>query len=291
LTEESYDLSESRRSVRELYPVLLDAYGNVIDGYHRLRADPAWRTETLEHIQTPTQLVLARIIANTHRRNISRGERAEQIERLARALVEDENVPREELIPPISELTTFSDRYIRDLLPDEYKLRPGAGPRPSVEPGSTQSGEFDEALRRIGIGVSDSPMEPESDSITRTASVGPNVEAPVDRVEQAEEYLRRYFERYLRPDEDFLAWDVARKYGITEEDARSLIEKIQAERTKPDTGPRPGRTAIVPETPSTCTCPLCGRSGADRNLILMRVEDPKLAQLTLTEFITEALQR
>jgi hypothetical protein len=111
--EERYDLGESKHSVRELCPVLLDAHGNVIDGYHRLRADPGWRTETLEHIRTPTQLVLARIIANTHRRAVSREEREEQVNEFAKCLVEDENVSREGLIPTIADLTTFSDRYVR----------------------------------------------------------------------------------------------------------------------------------------------------------------------------------
>jgi len=45
---EVYNLAETRRSVDELYPVLLDAHGNLIDGNSRLDAAPGWRTETGE---------------------------------------------------------------------------------------------------------------------------------------------------------------------------------------------------------------------------------------------------
>ena len=121
MSEERYDLKESKRSVQELYPVLRDAYGNVIDGNHRLEADPKWRSETLKHIRTPTQLALARIVANTHRRAISREERAEQIRELASTLTEHDEVPREEIVVTIADLTTFTERYVRDLLPGEYK--------------------------------------------------------------------------------------------------------------------------------------------------------------------------
>jgi len=138
MSEERYDLKESKRSVRELYPILKDAHGNVIDGFHRLEIDPAWHDEILDWIKTPTQLWLARIIANTHRRTVSREERAAQIRELAKSLMENDGVPKEEIVSTIAELTTFTERYVRNLLPDEYKQRLGAGPS-RVELSSTQT--------------------------------------------------------------------------------------------------------------------------------------------------------
>lgn len=38
--------------VGPLYPVLVDAYGNVIDGLHRLEADPKWPKKKLEWVKT-----------------------------------------------------------------------------------------------------------------------------------------------------------------------------------------------------------------------------------------------
>jgi len=152
---EGYDLAKSKKSVHELYPVIKDAHGNVIDGFHRLEADPNWKTETLEQIKTPAQLALARIIANTHRRSISKEERKLQLVTLAEELVK-EGMKREDVIPQIVELTTFTDRYIREMLPNEYKVRPGvggAGTHKPVELSSTQDHEhvYDEGSTHCRI--------------------------------------------------------------------------------------------------------------------------------------------
>jgi len=280
--EERYDLTESRRSVRELYPVLLDAHGNVIDGFHRLRAAPGWRTETLEHIRTPTQLVLARIIANTHRRSVSREEREEQINELARCLLEGENLPREELISTIAELTTFSDDYIRRLTSDDYKLRPGVGggAHASVGLSPTQREEFDETLRNIGIVVPrGTPGPPSLDAISEE-------EAPAKSIDG---YIADYFSRFKRPDEEFLVWDLQQKYDVSEEEALRHLKEFK-EPKKPQV--RSERPTYEPLQSPTCCCPLCGRDGADKLLILANfVEDANMAQLTLFDFITEALKR
>jgi len=138
MTAEAYSLELTRRYVEELYPVLLDAHGNVIDGFNRLDHVPGWRTETRSSITTPAQLWAARIIANTCRRVVSRSERAEQLSEFARCLVE-EGLPKDQVVARISEITTFTERYVRMLLPAEYKrtykselgseLEPGQGER------------------------------------------------------------------------------------------------------------------------------------------------------------------
>jgi hypothetical protein len=123
---EGYDLQRSKKAVSELYPVIKDAHGNVIDGFHRLDADPNWKTETIATITTPLQLALARIVANTHRRSVSKEERKLQLVTVAEELVK-EGVAKEQVIPTMVELTTFSEDYLRRMLPDEYKKRPGVG--------------------------------------------------------------------------------------------------------------------------------------------------------------------
>lgn len=124
--EEGYNLQKSKKAVSELYPVIKDAHGNVIDGFHRLDADPNWKTETIATITTPLQLALARIVANTHRRSINKEERKLQLVAVAEELVK-EGLAREQVIPAMAELTTFSEDYLRRMLPDEYKQRPGVG--------------------------------------------------------------------------------------------------------------------------------------------------------------------
>jgi hypothetical protein len=264
LMEGWYDLGLSRRSVRELYPVLLDAHGNVIDGFHRLRVDPGWRTETLGHVRTPTQLVLARIIANTHRRSVSREEREEQVNEFARCLSEDEGVPGEEILSTIADLTTFSERYVRGLLSSEYK-------RDYVlRDKSELSSELDED-------------EAEAEAVLEEDDVE-DVDVSGSAVEErpAEEYVAEYFSRYLQPDEDFLAWDLGRRFGMSESEARELIEDFKDRRK---VQPASRRTVVSRGSPLKCACPLCGRGGADRNLILLKTEDPELAQLSLGDFV------
>jgi len=163
--ETLYDLAETRRSVDELYPVLLDAEGNVIDGNHRLDVHPNWRTETLPNIKTRVQLWAARIIANGCRRVVSRDERAEQFTMLAKSLVEDEGVPRTQVAKTISRLTTYSERYVQLLLPAEYKRCYEKSDPGSQLPGKQEAGEsdlrsqlpgFSEALTSLGVTVPES---------------------------------------------------------------------------------------------------------------------------------------
>ncbi len=283
MTEERYDLRESKRSVRELYPVLRDAHGNVIDGFHRLEIDPTWHDEILPWIKTPTQLALARIIANTHRRTVSREERAAQIRELAKSLMDHDGVAKEEIVSTIAELTTFSEIYVRSLLPDEYKIRPGVGGRPvnlRFIPDET-------SVTQITVPTG-TPEPPTGNTTPDTREKLPDEGAPATLAKKTpEEYVANYFSRYLRPDEDFLAWELCRMYRISEEKAKDLIEKFKARRQ----AKRKTRRAFAePKTPTT-RCPLCLRDGADRNLILARVEDPDVAQTTLAEFIAEAMRR
>lgn len=78
-----YDLKKSEK-IGQLYPVLVDAKGNVIDGVHRLEADPNWRKEKLTEVDTEEKLLVARCVANWHRRQVAWEEKEEWINGLAR---------------------------------------------------------------------------------------------------------------------------------------------------------------------------------------------------------------
>ena len=130
-----YDLKASKDSIGPLYPRLLDNEGREIDGFHREDADSDWPTTKLEHIDTDVKYWTARIVANAHRRSISKEERKEDLTELAKALIAEGHEGN--LIKSISELTTFSERYIYDRLPDTFKKRPGVGGPSGVELSST----------------------------------------------------------------------------------------------------------------------------------------------------------
>ena len=123
-----YDLKKSKK-VGQLYPVLVDAKGKVIDGFHRLEADPKWRTEKLPEIDTEEKLLVARCVANWVRRQISREEKEEWINGLARiykkqGLKVSSKGRRNEIMAKIMEVTGLSDRAVGTYLHDKYKQKP-----------------------------------------------------------------------------------------------------------------------------------------------------------------------
>jgi len=123
-----YDLKKSKK-VGQLYPVLVDAKGNVIDGYHRLEADPNWRKEKLSEIDTEEKLLVARCVANWNRRQISREEKEEWINSLARiyqkqGLKVSSKGRRNEIMAKIMEVTGLSDRTVGAYLDERYKQKP-----------------------------------------------------------------------------------------------------------------------------------------------------------------------
>ena len=74
--EDIQTLRGSSKKIGSLYPVLLDSNGNVIDGLHRLKADPNWPKFTVKGVLSPWQVSWARLIAN-ERRNVSPEEKAQ----------------------------------------------------------------------------------------------------------------------------------------------------------------------------------------------------------------------
>jgi hypothetical protein len=75
-------LKFSSKRIGQLYPVLLDYHGNIIDGQHRYSVDGDWRTIRLEHIRTEKDCLIVRIISNTVRRSVPRREKTELLSKL-----------------------------------------------------------------------------------------------------------------------------------------------------------------------------------------------------------------
>jgi very-short-patch-repair endonuclease len=120
MTEE-YDLSKSAKGLGKLYPILKDTHGNIIDGFNRQNTDPDWPTLTVESVDTPQKLELARLAANFCRRNIPSSEVQNRIV----FLVDKCGMKPEEIAEQtgISERTIY--RYIPQDLKDEKKVEAG----------------------------------------------------------------------------------------------------------------------------------------------------------------------
>ena len=257
---EEYNIAKSLKVVKHLYPVLKDAHGNVIDGDHRLSVDPNWPVIFLDHIKTPTQLILARMIANTHRRMITIEERREMLNKAADSLVK-EGVKKEEVVNTLNDLTTFSKQYIRNLINPTYKRDYEQKPQPA-------------------------------NSLIRGDSSAPVIEKEPEKVvlPSAEEYLADYRARHAQPDVEYLSWSLTKNYGVPEREARAMARSRPAYVGQAAKAPAKPSKYEPPQSP-TCRCPMCMRDGADKLAILANfVENTVLAQRTLFEFVTEALR-
>ena len=123
-SEENYDLKKSGKKFR-LYPVLKDKKGNMIDGDHRLRADPNWKTEIVEGVETEEDLLSARCMANWQRRRLSAGEKTKLINDLAE-LYKNQGykvlITGNELAKKIVDVTGLSQPTVNKYLNNEYKV-------------------------------------------------------------------------------------------------------------------------------------------------------------------------
>ena len=104
--------------------MLLDKHGNVVDGKHRLAADANWPKTRLEHVETEEDRLIARLISNVCRRNVSATEKSEILQELGEIYVKAGVKPGTELARKISEETGMSYRWMMKYLPDNSKERP-----------------------------------------------------------------------------------------------------------------------------------------------------------------------
>lgn len=120
------DLRKSAELVGRLYPVLVDKHGKVIDGYHRLKADPDWPKMKVQTVVSEELGLLVRLISNFCRRDICSAEKSELLAKLGRLYL-DQGVHQSELAERISMKTGMSYRWVMKYIPDGFKVRPGLG--------------------------------------------------------------------------------------------------------------------------------------------------------------------
>jgi hypothetical protein len=123
-----FDLKKSER-IGQLYPVLVDAKGNIIDGFHRLEADPHWRKQRIVEIDTEEKLLVARCISNWHRRQVSREEKENWLNDLAKiykkqGLSSNGIRGQNEIKAKIVEITGLDPRTVEVYLKPEFKQEP-----------------------------------------------------------------------------------------------------------------------------------------------------------------------
>lgn len=79
-------MKKSEEKVGQIYPVLLDKHGNIIDGFHRKRVNPNWKEERLD-VEDPLEILRIRVAAQ-YRREVPVEEKKEWIKNCRRLLQE-----------------------------------------------------------------------------------------------------------------------------------------------------------------------------------------------------------
>jgi hypothetical protein len=76
---EDYDITKSAKELGKLVPILKDAHGNIIDGFHRIEVDPNWPSIKVESVDDAVKLELARLATNFCRRQVTPDEMKRRI--------------------------------------------------------------------------------------------------------------------------------------------------------------------------------------------------------------------
>jgi len=106
-------LETSYKKYGALYPVLIDAGGNVIDGFHRIKINPDWEKRKLDWVKTDVDRIKIGIVANFDRREITTEEIRNKLGELAELTGWDANRLAEEL--------NRSYTWVMKYLPQKFK--------------------------------------------------------------------------------------------------------------------------------------------------------------------------
>ena len=113
--DSEYSVKASVEEVGYIYPTLVDSCDRIIDGILRLKIDPDWPCFRLSHIDSYPKFLMARIISNVFRRQVTDEEVAELLGELAQ---ETGWAPQE-----IADKLGVSSEWVLRHIPDEYKQR------------------------------------------------------------------------------------------------------------------------------------------------------------------------
>lgn len=143
---------ELNSEIGELYPILLDSKGNLIDGFHRRSHKKSWHTIKLAQIRTKADLLTARIIANCQRLDHSE-ESGKWVNELANELSKEHSDLA--MSTRIVKLTGMSKDWVLNRLDDKFKDLKKATKKPVPKVESTLSTDDIEESNAFGM-----PLEP-----------------------------------------------------------------------------------------------------------------------------------
>jgi hypothetical protein len=241
---EEYDLKKSENKIGQLYPILVSKDGKTIDGFHRKAANANWKELVVPEIDNDEKLLIARLVANWHRRPIDREEKEKWINDLADLYKKQglkvgshDDGKSNEIKQKIVEVTGLEESTIREYLSDEFKQETPEGwvvaPTPVLEKAEKALGEDGLKQLKKQILKEDklSPQEKaaltkkrQQDKETRKLKREENKRIKEEKRKEHEEQIRKQAEESAKEkllhDKQFL------------KDAAKIAPSIQAEETK-----------------------------------------------------------
>ena len=138
-------LKKSRGVLGELYPIIKDESGVILSGKHRDAA--GWTAVSLIDTKAiakklgldagdPADIAIAQALVVIHsnwQRKVSLEETKKNLVVLAQVL-EAKGTPKERVCARVSELVPYSERWVRELLPDEFKMPTKSDQKAEVVP-------------------------------------------------------------------------------------------------------------------------------------------------------------
>lgn len=112
MSDSEYNLAKSKKALGPLYPILKAKDGSIIDGFHRQNDDPDWAILTLDSIDTPVKIELARLAANFCRRQMPATEFQNRVAFLVKSGLK---------VSEIAEQTGINESTIYRHMPQELK--------------------------------------------------------------------------------------------------------------------------------------------------------------------------
>jgi len=114
------ELKSTSERIGQLYPILVDFYGNIVDGQHRFDANPKWTKMQLNHIKTKKDRIIAKIISNNVRRYVCKEEKRKLMGELGDIFLR-EGIAVGKIAYEISSVTGMSYRWVMKYLPNTFK--------------------------------------------------------------------------------------------------------------------------------------------------------------------------
>jgi len=120
-------LKKSRRIIGELAPIIIDSDGEILAGTYRKEA--GWlRTYQVDTVALAKKWEVPRTVAkemikqsSNVQRIVPKKETQASLLKMAEAF-ETQGIPIERIATEVTKRVPFTDRYVRELLPDKYKM-------------------------------------------------------------------------------------------------------------------------------------------------------------------------